>query len=74
MGKRKPAEGIKISNEEYIKILGEKEDYKYFRILEADTIKQEEIKEKIRRECLRSMRKLLETKIGSRNLIKEINA
>ena len=40
-------------------------------ILEADTIKQVEMKHKIQKEYLR--RKLLETKFSSRNLIKGIN-
>ena len=43
------------------------------KILEADTIKQVEIKEKIKKEYLRKARKLLETKLCSRNLVKGIN-
>ena len=42
-------------------------------ILEADTIKQTEMKEKVKKEYLRRTRKLLETKLYSRNLIKGIN-
>ena len=42
-------------------------------ILEADAIKQVEMKEKIKKEYLRRTRKLLETKLSSRNLIKGIN-
>ena len=38
-----------------------------------DTIKQVEMKEKIKKEYFRRMRKLLETKQYSMNLIKEIN-
>ena len=41
--------------------------------MEADTIKQAEMKEKIQKEYLRRTRKLLETKLNSRNLIKRIN-
>ena len=41
--------------------------------LEADTIKQVEMKDQIRKEYLRRTRKLLETKLSSRNLIKGIN-
>ena len=40
---------------------------------EADTIKQVEMKDKIRKEYLRRTRKLLETKLSSRNHIKGIN-
>ena len=56
-----------------IRTLGENETYKYLGILEADTIKQVEIEGKIRKEFLRRTRKLLETKLSSRNLIKRIN-
>ena len=39
-------EGKEQLNEENIRTLGEIETYKYLEIWEADTIKQEEIKEK----------------------------
>ena len=42
--KRHLTEGIEIPNQEKIKMLREKETYKYLGILEADTIKQVEIK------------------------------
>ena len=54
-------------------MLREKETYKYLGILEADTIKQKEMKGKIKKEYLRRTRKLLETKLYSRNLVKGIN-
>ena len=54
-------------------MLREKEKYKYLGILEVDTIKQVEMKEKIKKEYLRIMRKLPETKLYCRILIKEIN-
>ena len=41
--------------------------------MEADTIKQAEMKEKIQKEYLRRTRKLLKTKLNIRNLIKGIN-
>ena len=44
-------------------MVGDKETYKYLKILEADTIKQGEIKEKITKEYLRRTQKLLETKL-----------
>ena len=49
--------------------------YYYFIIIIIiiDTIKQAEMKEKIQKEYLRKTRKLLETKLNSRNLIKGIN-
>ena len=39
-------EGFKLPNQEKIRTLGEKETYKYLRLLEADT-KQLEMKKKI---------------------------
>ena len=39
-GKRQTTEGMKLPNQERIRILGEKKNYKYLEILEADTIKQ----------------------------------
>ena len=72
-GKQHLADGIELPNQDKIRILGEKETYKYLGILEADTIKQEEMKEKIKKEYLRRTRKLPEPKLCSRNLIKEIN-
>ena len=54
-------------------MLGEKEIYVYLGILEDDTIKQEEMKEKIKKEYLRRNRKLFETKLSCRKLIKGID-
>ena len=64
---------MELPNQEKIWTLGEKETYKYLGILEADTIKQVEMKEKIKKEYLRKIRKLLDTKLCNRNLIKGIN-
>ena len=72
-GKRHMTDGIELPNHDRIRTLEEKETYKYLGIFEADTIKQVEIKDTIRKEYLRRMRKLLETKLSSRNLIKGIN-
>ena len=72
-GKRQLPDGIELPNQDKIRRLAENETYKYFGIPEADTIKQVEIKDKIQKEYLRRTRKLLETKLSSRNLIKGIN-
>ena len=64
---------MELPNQEKIKTFAENETYKYLDILEADTNKQVEMKDKIRKEYLRRTRKLLETKLSSRNLIKGIN-
>ena len=64
---------MELLNPNEIRTLGEKETYKYLGISEADTIKQVEIKEKIKKEYLRRTKKLLETKVSNRNPIKGIN-
>ena len=43
-GKRQTKEGIEQPNRESIRMLGEKENYKYLEIFEVDTIKEEEMK------------------------------
>ena len=72
-GKRHLTDGMELPNQHKIRTLAENESYKYLGILEADTIKQAEMKDKIQKEYLRRTRKLLETKLSSRNLIKGIN-
>ena len=73
IGKRHRTDRIELLNQDKIRTLGEKETYKYLCLLETDTIKQVEMKEKIKKEYLRRTRKLLETKLSCRNLIKGIN-
>ena len=73
-GKRHLMDGMELPNQDKIRTLGEKETYKYLDILVADTIKQVEMKEKIKKEYLRRNRKLLKTKLCSTNLIKGINS
>ena len=70
-GKRHLTDGIEKPNQDKIRTVGEKETYKYLAIMEADIIKQVEMKDKIQKEYLRITRKLLETKLPRRNLIKE---
>ena len=72
-GKRHRTDGIELTNQDNIRTLGENDTNKYLGILEADTIKQVQMKDKIQKEYLRRTRKLLETKLSRRNLIKGIN-
>ena len=72
-GNRHTTNGIELPNQDKIRTLGENETYKYLGILEANTIKQVQMKDKIQKEYPRRTRKLLETKLSSRNLIKGIN-
>ena len=71
-GKQHLTDGMEQPNQDKIRTLGEKETYKYLAILEADTIKQVERKEKMKKEYPIT-RKVLETKLSCRNLIKGIN-
>ena len=64
---------MELPNQDKIKTLEENETYQYLGTLEADTIKQVEMKDKIQKEYVWRTRKLLETKLSSRNLIKRIN-
>ena len=72
-GKRQLTDGMELPNKDKIKMLEENKTYKCFGILEADTIKQAEMKEKVQKKYPRRTTKLLETKLNSRNLIKGIN-
>ena len=62
-GKNHLTDGMEIPNQDKIGTLGEKETYEYLGILEADTITQVEMKEKIKKKYFRRTRKLLETKL-----------
>ena len=70
--KRQMTEGIKLQNQGKIRKFLKKETYKYLGMLEADTLKQVEIKETNFKIFLRT-RKLLETGLYCRKLIKGIN-
>ena len=71
--KRHMTDGMELPNHDRIRTFEEKETDKYLGILEADTIKQVQMKDTIWKEYFRRTRKLLETKLTSRNLIKGIN-
>ena len=72
-GKQHMTEVMKLPNQEKIRMFGEKKMYRYLGILDANTIKQVEMKEKIKKEYFRRMRKLCEIKLYHWNLIKGIN-
>ena len=64
------AKEIELANQEIIRMFGEKGNYKYLEILEADTIKQAE-RIKIRKVNLRRTRTILEIEISSKRKIPE---
>ena len=72
-GKGHMTDGMELPNQDKIRTLGENETYQYLGILEADTIKEVEMKDKIQKEYVRRTGKQLETELTSRNLIKVIN-
>ena len=51
-GKRHLTDGMELPNQDKIRTLAENENYKYLVILEADTIKQMEMKYKIKKNML----------------------
>ena len=51
-GIRRLTDGMELLNQDKIRTLRERETYKYLGIFEADTIKQEEMTEKIKKEYL----------------------
>ena len=70
-GKRQMTDGMELANQDLIRTLAGNETYRDLGILEADTIKQVEMKEKIQKEYLRKTRKLLETNSQAEILSKE---
>ena len=59
-----------MPNQEKIRMLGENKNDKYFGILEMETIKRIEMKQKIRKEYFKQTRKLLKIERCSNNFIK----
>lgn len=71
-GKKIEDTGITMPDEQVIKDLDE-EPYKYLGVLETDRIKMDEMKDKIRKEYYKRIRKVLESKLNGGNTIKAIN-
>ena len=65
--------GIMLTNDLKISSLKDGESYKYLETLEAEDINTKKTKEKVETEYLRRTRKILESKLNSRNLFKAIN-
>ena len=72
-GKRHLTDGMELPNQDKIRTLGEREIYKYLGILERDTIKQVEMKEKIKKEFLKRTRELLKKHYVAETLSREKN-
>ena len=63
-GKVVKSEGIKLPDNKKMRLLEENEGYKYLGILQADQIKEKEMKEKVENEYKRRVRKLQDTKLN----------
>ena len=69
--KRHLTDGMELPIQDKIRTFGEKEIYKYLGILEAYTVKQEEMKEKIRKNISREPESYLRQNYGAETLSKE---
>ena len=72
-GKKVKSEGIALPNNEKIRSLDETEGYKYLGVLEADEVLHKDMKEKLRKEYYRRVRKVLQSKLSGGNVIKAVN-
>ena len=71
-GKIVKSDDIQLLNDKVIKSLDEGESYKYLRLLEADEVMVNEMKDKIKKEYYRRVRKVLETKLNNGDVLKTI--
>ena len=73
-GKFVISEGIELLNGKKIRSLDDQEGYKYLGILQFDDIKHKEVKEKLKKEYVRRVRKILKSHLNGGNVIQAINA
>ena len=64
---------MELPNQNKIRRLRDKETYKYLGILQADTFKQEGMKDNMQKEYLRRSRKLLEKKTPKNSLAENLS-
>ena len=72
-GKITKFDEISLPDGRVMKALIEGAGYKYLGTLQADQIRNKQMKEKVKTECLRRVRKVLETKLNGGNILKGIN-
>ena len=70
------SDGIQLLNHKVFKSLKERDSYNYLGVPEVDEVMDNEMKNKVKREreYYRRVRKVLETKLNSRNVFKALNA
>ena len=66
-------DGIVLPNKTTMKRLKECDSYKYLGVILADGMKHHEMKEKVKTEYYRQVRKILETKLNGVNIVTRIN-
>jgi hypothetical protein len=71
-GKKVEDAGIRMPDGQMMKDL-EEQSYKYLGVLEADRMKMEDMKEKVKTEYYKRVRKVLESKLNGGNVVKAIN-
>jgi len=71
-GKVKHTEGIVLPNAQVIREV-KKDGYTYLGVLETDQIKHDEMKDKVKMEYLRWVRRVLQSKLNGGNMIGAIN-
>ena len=71
-GKIVKSEGMKLSDREVMKQVGQK-GYTYLVMIELNKIKETEMKEKITKEYKRRQRLILKSKLNGRNKVTAIN-
>ena len=72
-GKLKSTSSIVQDIDTIIKELDQEETYKYLGIKEGDGIQHETMKEKIRRECFRRVRAVLQSELNAKNKLEAID-
>ena len=72
-GKIVKSDGTELPNEEVIKSLEEGQSHNYLRVLKTDEVMVNEIKDRVKKEQYRRVRKVLETKLNSANVFKAID-
>ena len=72
-GKIVKSVGIELPNGKVIKSSQEGESYKYLEILEADKVLEEKMKLNVSKEYIRRLRKVLQSKLNSENLVRGVN-
>ncbi|KAF2878863.1 hypothetical protein ILUMI_27306 [Ignelater luminosus] len=70
-GERVKSEGIEVGDSDLIKELGENETYKYLGMNETRGIDETQVKDKLQREYIRRVRKVLKSELNSRNKSEE---